>query len=177
MCEITFTWKQERGGIYNPCRFYWYHNCSYMSRFFTFRLSLGATPLMHLFLWTSPCHASRTRFLLFNYWKVFLTWVTARRCQEELYKPEKLPELVQTAEAFYSWGEAIISFLLVFPASFDRTFVVQCGLQGIQAPLCNKSPVWYSARRNALGSRNWKPGLVIILILRRLTQTSIQIQL
>lgn len=137
------------------------------------------TPSVHLLLFTSPCHAGRTRFLLFNYWKVFLPWVTGSRCQEELHRPETLPQLVCVGEgaAITRWfGGFFVGF---FFASLDRTPVHEVRSSPPRPPpSCspgNKSPVWYiyTARRNALGSRKWKAALVIILILRRLTQTSI----
>lgn len=138
----------------------------------------GPTPSVHLFLFARPCHAGRTRFLLFNYWKVFLTWVTGTRCQEELCKPgDVAPACLRRRES----RNIALVWVVLPPTPPLRT-----GLQSTKytslpttLPWSNKSPEWYiyTARRNALGSRKWKAGLVIILILRRLTQTSIQSRL
>lgn len=144
-------------------------------RNFYLKVGPGPTPSVHLFLFTSPCHAGRTRFLLFNYWKVFLTWVTGARCQEELFTGRRRCLSLSALQREPQYRSALVFSRLFRPDSSRAARPT--GYAGPPLlPRSNKSPVWCicAARRNALGSRKWKPASVIILILRRLTQTSIQ---
>lgn len=97
---------------------------------------------------------------------------SARGAKRSFYRPETLPRLVCGAEREPQYRSGLVFVLLSLRTGLQSTRYAA----PTHLPWSNKSPVWYiyTARRNALGSRKWKAALVIILILRRLTQTSIQ---
>lgn len=124
-------------------------------RDFYLKVGPGPTPSVHLFLFTSPCHAGRTRFLLFNYWKVFLTWVTGARCQEELFTGRRRCPSLSALPREPQYRSALVFFRLFRPDS-SRAARPTGYTAPPPLPRSNKSPVWYIYTRR--GGMLWGAG-------------------